>query len=335
MNHYFVNQTSGKRFLAGFLDFVFVLILTIFMYVPTQAITARAGGDENIARIYEAGVQTGLYTVVQQGDQGNLAPIEDKTLFPRALYFFYVDEEGARTKEIHNIAPILKTGSAFNTADDYYEVIMLKGSAETLFDFSVINSEEPWNIPSLSGKEAEVEAFYKAEIDKAHDIINKNAYINDLIRKAELYTFYALGGAYLLSVIILVIIVPMFIKGNVTLGKVITKTAVVNNLGYKTSFLQANMRNLAMFFFSYVFFFMPFMLISTFMFMLSKEKKSLFDFLTATRVADKNTSLIFTNAEEEAKYRKELAGRLIEVEKRKAKNRQEAEQNEKDINLGD
>ena len=87
--------------------------------------------------------------------------------------------------------------------------------------------------------------------------------------------------------------------------------------------------------FSYVFFFMPFMLISTFMFMLSKEKKSLFDFLTATRVADKNTSLIFTNAEEEAKYRKELAGRLIEVEKRKAKNRQEAEQNEKDINLGD
>ena len=41
MNHYVVKQTRGKRFLAGFLDVIIVIIVALFLYIPASLIAEK------------------------------------------------------------------------------------------------------------------------------------------------------------------------------------------------------------------------------------------------------------------------------------------------------
>lgn len=334
MNHYFVRQTNGKRFLAGFLDFVIVVVLAIFLYVPATMIGESAGYADTLTEIGLIAVYSGLFEVNEE--TGGIKQVVAEEKLPKALYTFYVDKKHPTSGELQRgYSPILKSEASFNTVDDYYDFVLLRGKAETIFDFTTIDSETPWDVKAISGKENEVKTFYEKEILKAEGLLDRHERVVYLIRKAELMLFYMVAASYLISALLLIIILPMVLPNNVTLGKLITKTTVVNDLGFKTTFLQANMRNLAIFFFSFMFFFIPFLLISLFMMFLSKEGKSLFDRLTATRVADFKASLIFANVNEETVYRKELANRLIKIERQKEASRAEEEKARKIINPSD
>lgn len=334
MNHYFVRQTNGKRFLAGFLDFVIVVVLAIFLYVPATMIGENAGYAETLTEIGLIAVYSGLFEVNEE--TGGIKQVVAEEQLPKALYTFYVDKKHPTTGELQRgYSPILKSDASFNTADDYYDFVLLRGKAETIFDFSTIDSENPWDIKAISGKESAVKTFYEQEILKAEGLLDRHERVVFLIRKAERILFYMIAGSYLIATLLLIIILPMMLPNNVTLGKIITKTVVVNDLGFKTTFLQANMRNLAIFFFSFMFFFIPFLIISLFMMFLSKEGKSLYDRLTATRVADFKASLIFANVNEETIYRKELANRLIKIERQKEASRAEEEKARNIINPSD
>ncbi len=334
MNHYFVRQTNGKRFLAGFLDFVIVVVLAIFLYVPATMIGESAGYADTLTEIGLIAVYSGLFEVNEE--TGGIKQVVAEEKLPKALYTFYVDKKHPTSGELQRgYSPILKSEASFNTVDDYYDFVLLRGKAETIFDFTTIDSETPWDVKAISGKENEVKTFYEKEILKAEGLLDRHERVVYLIRKAELMLFYMVAASYLISALLLIIILPMVLPNNVTLGKLITKTTVVNDLGFKTTFLQANMRNLAIFFFSFMFFFIPFLLVSLFMMFLSKEGKSLFDRLTATRVADFKASLIFANVNEETVYRKELANRLIKIERQKEASRAEEEKARKIINPSD
>jgi len=315
MNHYVVKQTRGKRFLAGFLDVIIVIIVALFLYIPASLIAEKNGLNQAMGEIYVLTIKSGLYDL-----KGDI--IKDDEHFPKALYTFYVDENFATGEYERGYSDILVEGHEFNTAEDYYTVILGKGSEETLFVFDVVNPETPWDIAIKDGKEEAAKIFYRAEIEKAHQHLDYHPAAMALIKKVETLIFYAIASSYLVSAFIMIVIIPNFRKDKATLGKVITSTIILNRLGYKMTVLQANMRNFAIFFFGFVFFFVPFSLISYLMCFFSKSQKSMFDHLAATLVADKKATLVFKNVNEETVYRKELAQRLIEVDRRKAESRE-------------
>lgn len=327
MNHYMSLQTPGKRLLAGFLDFVIAVLVSIFVYVPTIAITNKVELAEVTYQLERIIRLNGLYGADSRA-------ITDETLYPEALYNFYVD------KEIEGVlyrqwSPILVDGNTNNSAEDYYVVVLGKGSSETLFDFSVINIEKPWDVPALAGNEEAVKSFYKVEIEKAHKLLDAHPDVIKNYKRFEQLFFLAIAISYLIGGFLTLVIVPLFFKHRETLGKLITKSVVVNALGYKTTFLQGLVRNTAIFLFSYVLFFVPFHIGSFLFSMFSKSRKSLYDFLGATYVANKDTTIVFANEYAEQVYRKELAKRLIAVEKRKQNARQEDALNKEFINHKD
>ena len=221
MNHYVVKQTAGKRFLAGFLDTIFVIILALFLYIPARTIVDNNGLIEVFVKITQIQLKSGLYDV--EGID-NAVPyiINDVEKFPKALYTFYVDEN-LETGEIERgYADILVEGHEYNTAEDYYVVILGKGREDSLFTFDAINSEAPWEVPFKEGKQEAVKQFYTDEIEKAHQHLDYHEVVVPLIIKAERLIFYAMAGSYLTSALILIVIIPNFRKDKVTFGKVIT-----------------------------------------------------------------------------------------------------------------
>lgn len=322
MNHYFMPQTAGKRFLSGFLDFIFVVVLALFLYVPSQIIADNSGAATVNMEIGLTALYSGLFTF--DAADNRIHEVSEEADFPKALYTFYVDKRHPESNELQRgFSPILVEGKLFNEPEDYYVVILKKGDDVTLFDFTTIDTNKPWDVPAKVDKVAEVKAFYKVEMEKAFTLLDSHPDVRKLVRQSEFYSFLTIAASYLLSALILVIIVPLFLKDKTTLGKLVTKTIVLNRYGYKMTVLQGIVRNFSVFLFSFTFFFMPFHIISFFMSLLSKSKKSLFDRLSDTLVADKKTSLVFADVQEETIYRKALAQRLIEVERRKAESRRE------------
>ncbi len=320
MNHYVVKQTSGKRFLAAFFDVIFIGLLSLLTYVPILYITNYAGWGSVAFQMYNHGLRSGLYAA---NELEGLNEINDNALLPKALYTFYVDTFDDDGNVIRGFAPLLvDEAKAYNSVEDYYVVILKKGSAETLFDFST-DPAVPYEVPVLAGKSLEARSFYQQEIRKAHTLFNEHPDILPLYAAHYRFMFLTLGGAYLSAAFILIVLLPLFLRDKVTLGKVVTKTIVLNKIGFKMTKTQAFFRNLALFFFSYVFFFMPFHIISFLLNVFTKNEASLYDRLAATLVADKKTTLVFNDAYDEAVYRKELAGQLLEIERRKAEGQAE------------
>lgn len=317
MNRYIVKQTSGKRFLSGFLDVIFVFILSVFLYTPAAAISTYAGWGETAYRLYYHGAMSGLYDT---NELEGLNEIREESRLPKALYDFYVDHENSEGELERGYAPILVTNHEFNTAEDYYIVVLGKDREDTLFDFGAPRDNE-YDIPVLAGNENDAKAFYQQEIARAHTFFNNHPLIEPLYVSHFKFLFLTVIGTYLSAVLILTILLPLAFKDKVSLGKIITKTIVVNSYGYRAKKSQMFLRNVAIFIFSYTFFFMPFHLISFFLAMFSKNNASMFDLLTVTLVADKNRSLVFLNATDEAIYRKKLAGQLLEIERRKKENK--------------
>lgn len=321
MNHYFKSQTAGKRFLAGFLDLVFVLLLSIFAYIPAVHIANAAGWAESYQELYKYGLASGLYSA---NDMGGLNTIVEYEAMPKALYYFYVDHLDEQGVPYRGFAPLLVEGHEFNSEDDYYDVILKRGSADTLFNFPLFEtgSYAPYEVPALSGKTAEVEAFLFAEMNKAYDAFNEHSAVNQLLFDNYRYQAVTIISAYLVSSFILIVLVPLILKDKVTLGKLVTSTIVLNRFGYKITNGRAFARNLSVFLLSFVLFFLPFHIVSFFFGIFTKKKESLFDMIAFTIVADKKRTIAFANVEEENAYRKKLAQSLLTIEKRKAENRQ-------------
>lgn len=320
MNHYFKPQTSGKRFLAGFLDLVFVLLLSIFVYVPAAHITTAAGWGDIYTELYAYGLSSGLY---KQNVAGGLDTITDYKEMPKALFDFYVDHEidGVR---VRRFSPILVENHEFNTEDDYYDVILKRGEDDTLFDFPLFESGdyEPHDVPILSGKTNQVEVFLAAEMEKAYDAFNLYPRVNQLIFNNYGYQAITFFSAYIVSALLLVVLLPLVLKDKTTLGKFVTSTIVLDRFGYKITSGRAFARNLSVFLLSFVFFFLPFHIVSFLIGMFTKKKESLFDMIAFTIVADKKDTLPFKNANEEMAHRKKLAQSLLIIEKRKEETRQ-------------
>lgn len=322
MNHYFKRQTSGKRFLSGLLDLVFVLLLSVFLYVPAVHITNAAGWAESYQELYKYGATSGLY---KQNDMGGLDTINEYEDMPKALYLFYVDHPDEHGVPFRGYSPLLTDDPKnYNSADDFYDVILRRGKLDTLFNFPLFESGsyEPYNVPQLSGKTNEVETFLFNEMEKAYGAFNEYPIVNQLLFDNYRYQAVTIAMTYLTSALILIVLLPLILKDKVTLGKLVTKTIVLDRFGYKIKPGRAFARNLSVFLLSFVFFVLPFHIVSFLFGMFGKKKESLFDMIAFTIVADKNDTIAFRNVSEENAHRKRLAQSLLTIEQRKAENRQ-------------
>lgn len=330
MHRYAVRQSDGKRILAGFLDFVFVLVLSIFIFWPIEAVavTMNYGYNNSFQMELDA---TLLYSELYEGnpETGQIAIIDEIDKYPKALYNFYVDKRHPVTNALQRgFSPILnpskvETPNSFNTAEDYYIYVLEKDTATTLFDFSAIDHDFPWEIAVKSGNEKAVRTFYEEQFMTALNLLAEHERVSFLTLKTTTIAATKLLIIYLIAATILVLILPLFFSDSVTLGKLVTKTTISDANGFKATKGQGILRNVAMFIFSYVFFFMPFHLISLIASVVRKNKQSLYDFLSRTVVLNKETSLVFADETELLRYQKKLAKILIEQERRKAKRLEE------------
>lgn len=329
MNRYFQAASDGKRILAGFLDFIIVVIFALFLYVPTEAISASAGFNHADVELALTFLYSGLFDFNEENSMIEL--ISNEEAYPKAVYLFYVDKVSPTTGELQRgYSDILVEGNDFNSAEDYYVKVLGKNSDETLFDFDkVISSETPWEVSKKIGvTNEEVKAFYLAEFNKAYDQLSTHPRVLLLARNSNLVAFLKVAIAYVLSAILLIVLLPLLLKQKVTLGKLIAKLSITTSDGYQVSKKQLAFRQIAQLIFSYIFFFLPFHFISLLMSMFGKNKRGLFDYLAKTIVADKNNTIVFTNEIEQLEYRKALGKRLVMVDKMKEERRAEEEKSE-------
>lgn len=330
MHRFAVRQTDGKRILAGFLDFVFVLVLSVFIFWPIEAIAVSLNYGYNNSYQMELDA-TLLYSELYEGnpETGEIAIIDDVNKYPKALYNFYVDKKHPVTNELQRgYAPILDPSkvalpNSFNTAEDYYIYVLGKDTVTTIFDFSVIDESFPWEITIKSGKEKAATTFYEERFMDALNLLTEHERVGFLTLKTTTIAATKILIIYLIAATILVLILPLFFSDRVTLGKLVTKTTISDTNGFKATKGQGALRNVAMFIFSYVFFFMPFHLISLIASVVRKNKQSLYDYLSRTVVLNKEKSLVFANETDLLQYQKKLAKILIEQEKRKTKRLEE------------
>ncbi len=324
MHEYVKPQSDGKRILAGFLDIVFTIVLAILLFLPLEAISQPLGYgfyNEYKVELYATLIYSELYEVKDNTGVINLVTEPEK--FPKALYNFYVDKRHPTTNELQRgFSPLLNPAkqnlsNSYNTAEDYYVFILQKDSEDTLFHFFNIDEERPWLLPVKDGNEAAAKAFYQEQFLRAHEQFGGHPRVILLNNKVNRIDFIKYVLAFYLAALLLVMIVPLFLDNYVTLGKKITKTAYLSEKGFKITRKQGLLRNGAMFIFGYLFFFMPFHLISLLLSVLTKSRRSIYDFFAATVVVTTNGSLFFADEHELKVYRKRFAQILIEQQKRK------------------
>lgn len=325
MHEYIVKQSSGKRFLAGLLDFVFVLLLSLLISWPLDLILAPLNYGYNNTYKMERDA-TLLYSELYEGDiaTGQIAVIGEAEKYPKALYHFYVDKRHPETNALQRgYSPILDpakdANTSFNDVEDYYIFILGKGKETTLFSFTTIDAERPWDVPAKSGQEQAAGTFYEEEFEKALMHLASHERFSYLTSRVLAISTGKVIGVYLFAAAILVLIVPLFLRNSVTLGKLVTKTTLSDQNGFKLKKARGFYRNLAMFIFSYGFFFLPFHVISLMLSIFSKSKQSLFDYLGGTIVVDDKSSLVFTSENDLFAYRKKLARILIDQDRQKRK----------------
>lgn len=327
MHEYIVKQTEGKRMLAGFLDFLFVVFLAFFLFYPINALAENFDYDymnTHKIKLIVAMHESKLYYT---NEKGALVYVEEYAETPKALYGFYVDKVDENTGETkRGYSPILseeKKGQSdvYNTEEDYYAYLQA-ASGEALFDFTVPR-ENGWDIKIIEGNESLAETFYMEQLEIAFTLFETHPEISALYLKTQYIDFILMVVLYLLSAVLLILLLPIVLPNGVTLGKLMTKTAIVRQNGYKMTRLHSFYRNFVMFLFSYVFVFLPFHLISMMMFIFSKKHQSLYDFITFTQVIEKEKSIIFKSEHDYLVYRKKLAQILIEQEKNKQKVQEE------------
>lgn len=316
INSRLTRKNGAMRVIASLLDFFFVtIVMGILAITVSFPIANNMGLAENGAQATLIIARSNLYELAENNAY---IPIQNENNYPEAIYHFYVDDFDTEKNEyIRGVSPILVEGNAFNTEEDYYTVILKKGSEESLFDFS-ITPDKPWNIKVKEGKQEAVKAFYTTAYGKALNDLNANEKLID-------YTYKFIGGnivtvvlTYVIAALPLYLIVPLLTKDGVTLGKLLTNTSIANKYGYNLTKSQAFFRGLTGYVLYYLFFFIPFGLASLIMIAFTKSEKTLTDYIAYTVVLDKRKSIIYKDAVEEKYYNIVRAKNLVQIRKRQA-----------------
>lgn len=305
---------KSKRMLARLIDFLMLLVLSVGTFFAITPLTFDSVTyNQNVAKNIEIYKESGLYvnrngsyfSMTSVGDFSTLKDLTDyefdfnkgvKVDILKSLYTFYseklVDFGGSYNLSLDNFkSTILKVNTSESNIKDiqFGETTILelidtkKENTTVTFVCSVFN--DACNIISNSSRIQENENS------------NKKIMVHSLIYIIPIIFIYAL---------ILELIIPLCLKDGQTIGKKIFKIIVISSDGYKIKKIQLLPRFLAYIFIEVFLGFITFggtFLISYTMFLFTKKRRCIHDYIAKTCVVDKELSYVFDNARLESKYK--------------------------------
>lgn len=286
--------------------------------VATFRIFGAAFLTNSIGMVTGHAIYSGLY--IDNGLNG-YDVTTDTNKMPEAIYTFYVDKVNSQGEPVRGLSPILVEGNTFNSAEDYYVVILGKGSETTIFDFSkVIPTDKPFEVAKKdSVTDKTVADFYTNKYTTAINQYLQNPDVSYYVKKTQEGTILSVVTAILFGILLIIVVLPLFNKNGVTLGEMIMKTTVSNKFGFKVNKGQALIRGIASVLINYFGAFLLINLVSFGFILFSKKKQSLVDLLAATLVLDKQNSLIFADVDALRIYNNRLKDAEEEIENNREK----------------
>lgn len=311
----FARKNPPMRLLAGLLDAVFTVTLAaVIAFTAGLPIANNAGMKEASMTVTATLYLSGLYEV---DTNNSVVVIDDEAKYPNALFYFYVDREEVDGEGlVRGVSPLLDSTKSYNTVEEYYDFILLRGEADSPFDFSLpIDEEKPWDVAVKTGSEAKAQTLYKTNFNKALDHLYKNEQLVEATYVFYRMLFAAIAISFVVAALLLVVGFPLLTKDGVTLGKRITGTTIANKYGYRLTKLQALYRGSLTFVLYYLLFILPIGFVSLIMMAITKNEASLVDKIALTVVLDKKASVVYSNAEEEQFYNIQRAKNIVRMRK--------------------
>lgn len=270
----------GRRVVALLFN---LLILFTFaegtFALATVPILGKHFGAEQLTRdITRLQLDSHLLVINNHTHSINARPEEE---YPEAIYRYYVESDLA-TKPY--------------SIDQYYDEILLRKSADTLFDFSTpVMTSTPWEVKVKQGKEADAKNFYKKAYQAAiNDLEATTAFINlakplgDLQAQGHLIT-------YAIFIFVFFLIIPSFTPHGATLGHLVMRLGFVTMYGFKMAKAHKPYRAVTSVLINFVGLFLLLPIISVVILTVRKDGRSLTDLAAGTLCVDTKESVIFNN----------------------------------------
>lgn len=305
-----------KRLIARFIDLTIVISLTFIIFLifvfPNTLDNNKL--KENGNKISELYLQTDLFLVDDNGNYcakcgfNNVTKLED--LYNIKCSFNGTDYENiSLTKTLYNYysTKFNSFGGQTNLSLEVYKRDILKiGSEESnIKDFNIDN----YTLELIDNEKSNVTVSFFLNIyeDACVDII-KNSEINTLTTENQ--QIFMSSFVWIIPVLFAVsaifdLFIPMVSPSGESIGKYIFKLGVISNEGYKLKKYKYIIRWLVYVSIELLLGILSFgaaALISYTMFLFSKNRRCIHDFIASSVVIDKEHSIYFSSAKEESFY---------------------------------
>lgn len=305
---------KSKRILARLIDFSMLLILSISTFFALTPVTFdSATYNNNVTKNIEIYKECGLY-VNKNGSYfamtsvGTFSTLNDLTSYEfdfnkgtkvditKCMYIFYTTKYA-------------DFGGDYNLSIDNFRSQILKINTEesnikdvTFGDSTVIELID-------ASKEKTTVTFICDQFNSACNIVSNSSRIQaneSANKKIMLYSILYIIPCLFVWALVLELIIPLCMKDGQTIGKKIFKIIVITSDGYKLKKIQLLPRFLAYIFIEVYLGFATFggaFLISYTMFLFTKKRRCIHDYIAKTCVVDKELSIVFKNKRLENKYK--------------------------------
>lgn len=260
-----------KRTAAGTIDLALALFvgLSIFSFVSIPVVNRFFDGDSLSASLVDKQIASFLF--VADDITGNIAPAVSEN-YPEAMYRFYV----------------LSEWSELDTAEAYYDDILLRGQESCLFDFIAFipNPEAPWIVPFDESQQVAVQSFYALKFQTAIDAFQDSPDVVALQEALSQRLVMSLVMTLLLLASPFYVIVPIFHSDGATLGQQLLKLRHIDAFGRPLQKVQILIKGFATLFFLGVGSLVALPFISYLLMVFHPRHLSIPDYFAVTRLID-------------------------------------------------
>lgn len=238
-------------------------------------------------------------------------PIKD--YFASPIYDEAID--GILPKDLYTNEWFSKTILKIESEDTYFKI-----------DASATNYLESISLVDETKNEDAIRYLKNCAIDACEDLFN-SSYFAELNKQIKYIQFFIFGSAFAVSFSIFYILIPLLMKDGETLGKKTMHISVISFDGFKAKKRQILFREVLLFVYvgilgfaigiglaSFAYIALG-VLVAFILTLLSKFKRSMFDFASFTIVVDAIHSTWFKDEEDEERHRKELEDNMAKYKK--------------------
>lgn len=305
------NAPYWRRIQAYLIDFVVILIVGIIsFYAGDYFYTNSQLGQRNNADILALRLESGLYIADYENNPVMLTKDINtnnyEVIYLTRLEYFYT---AANTHFDYTLSTYYVEDQAF----DYYRDVLKEGDSSSLFTFDNTFPSLPYRFKTTLSADDKTEAWSRLYSTALRDFQQDPTY-KAIDRALRDFVALNLTISAFVGTIIPWLFCPLFFGHGRSIGKFLTRLAVVNKDGYAVKHGQIVVRFLVFAIIETALnvygFFIPLLLTSGVL-TLTKNNRAIHDLVSGTYVVDAKMSRIFKSfAAEEAYYKSSESERL-------------------------